>query len=60
MSRSKSKQVFDERLFLPLEDESQLLSQEGLQTLTRLAASENTDLQMTAAMYYLHVSHHCE
>ncbi|XP_035466374.1 vacuolar protein 8-like isoform X2 [Scophthalmus maximus] len=42
----------------PLHDESQLLSQEGLQTLTRLAASENTDLQMTAAMYYLHVSHH--
>uniref|UniRef100_A0A3B4WAA0 Vacuolar protein 8 n=1 Tax=Seriola lalandi dorsalis TaxID=1841481 RepID=A0A3B4WAA0_SERLL len=33
-------------------------SQEGLQTLSRLAASENTELQMTAAMYYLHLSHH--
>uniref|UniRef100_A0A3Q0SDH1 Vacuolar protein 8 n=1 Tax=Amphilophus citrinellus TaxID=61819 RepID=A0A3Q0SDH1_AMPCI len=37
--------------------ETQLLSQESLQTLNKLA-SENTDLQMTAAMYYLHLSHH--
>uniref|UniRef100_A0A3B4U0M3 Vacuolar protein 8 n=2 Tax=Seriola dumerili TaxID=41447 RepID=A0A3B4U0M3_SERDU len=45
-------------LHLLYDDETQLLSQEGLQTLSRLAASENTDLQMTAAMYYLHLSQH--
>ncbi|XP_059209892.1 uncharacterized protein LOC131988697 [Centropristis striata] len=39
-------------------DETQLLNQESLQALSRLATSENTDLQMTAAMYYLHLSHH--
>ncbi|XP_030575377.1 vacuolar protein 8-like [Archocentrus centrarchus] len=39
------------------DNETQLLSQESLQTLNKLA-SENTDLQMTAAMYYLHLSHH--
>ncbi|XP_029317274.1 vacuolar protein 8-like [Cottoperca gobio] len=40
------------------DDETQLLHQESLQTLSRLATSENTDLQMTAAMFYLHLSHH--
>ncbi|XP_051251872.1 uncharacterized protein LOC127361353 [Dicentrarchus labrax] len=40
------------------DDETQLLSQEHLQALNRLATSENIDLQMTAAMYYLHLSHH--
>ncbi|XP_070776613.1 uncharacterized protein [Enoplosus armatus] len=40
------------------DDETQLLNQESLRGLNRLATSENTDLQMTAAMYYLHVSHH--
>uniref|UniRef100_A0A3B4FK64 Vacuolar protein 8 n=1 Tax=Pundamilia nyererei TaxID=303518 RepID=A0A3B4FK64_9CICH len=32
----------------------------SLQTLNKLATSENTDLQMTSAMYYLHLSHHRE
>ncbi|XP_039992910.1 ankyrin and armadillo repeat-containing protein [Xiphias gladius] len=45
-------------LHLLYDDETQLLSQEGLRALNRLAASENADLQMTAAMYYLHLSHH--
>ncbi|KAG7229090.1 hypothetical protein INR49_013031 [Caranx melampygus] len=44
-------------LHLLYDDEAQLLSQEGLRTLSRLAASENPDHQMTAAMYYLHLSH---
>ncbi|XP_018559221.1 ankyrin and armadillo repeat-containing protein [Lates calcarifer] len=47
-----------QELHLLYDDETQLLSQEGLQTLNKLAASESTDLQMTAAMYYLHLSHH--
>ncbi|XP_068437192.1 uncharacterized protein [Clinocottus analis] len=47
-------------LHLLCDDESQLLNQESLRTLSRLASSDNTDLQTTAAMYYLHVSHHLE
>lgn len=47
-------------LFLLLDHETQLLNQENLQTLNRLAASQNPDLQMTAAVYYLHLSHHRE
>ncbi|KAM4542073.1 uncharacterized protein PAE49_018842 isoform 2-T2 [Odontesthes bonariensis] len=45
---------------LPLmcDDETQLLSQGSLQALSRLAASQNHDLQMCAAMSYLHISHH--
>ncbi|XP_074548725.1 uncharacterized protein LOC141806909 [Halichoeres trimaculatus] len=44
---------------LPLcDDETQLLNPDSLQTLNRLAASENRDLQISAAMYYLHLSHH--
>ncbi|KAM9341520.1 uncharacterized protein ABDE67_015170 [Symphorus nematophorus] len=43
---------------LQYDAETQLLNQESLQALNRLASSENTDLQMTAAMYYLHLSHH--
>lgn len=42
------------------DDETQLLSQESLKAVNTLSASEHTDLQMTAAMYYLHLSHHCE
>ncbi|TKS86964.1 Juxtamembrane domain-associated catenin p120 catenin -like protein [Collichthys lucidus] len=38
--------------------ETELLSNESLHALHRLAASEDRDLQMTAAMYYLHLSHH--
>ncbi|XP_054470267.1 uncharacterized protein LOC129103706 [Anoplopoma fimbria] len=45
-------------LHLLHDDDSQLLNQECLHALNRLASSENTDLQTTAAMYYLHVSHH--
>ncbi|KAK2892063.1 uncharacterized protein [Channa argus] len=37
-----------------------LFSLERLQALTALAASENTALQMSAAMYYLHLSHQLE
>ncbi|KAG7509862.1 vacuolar protein 8-like [Solea senegalensis] len=44
-------------LHLLYEDDSRLLSQDGLRAVGRLSASENTDLQMTAAVYYLHVSH---
>uniref|UniRef100_UPI0037E70E0D uncharacterized protein n=1 Tax=Semicossyphus pulcher TaxID=241346 RepID=UPI0037E70E0D len=40
------------------DDETQLLNPDSLQALNRLATSENTDLQMSAAMYYLHLSHH--
>ncbi|XP_040915825.1 ankyrin and armadillo repeat-containing protein isoform X2 [Toxotes jaculatrix] len=39
------------------DDETQLLSQESLQALNKLAVSENTGLQMSAAMHYLHLSH---
>ncbi|XP_060918965.1 uncharacterized protein LOC132993255 [Labrus mixtus] len=45
-------------LHLLNDDETQLPNPESLQALNRLAASENTDLQMTAAIYYLHLSHH--
>ncbi|XP_078134169.1 uncharacterized protein LOC144535515 isoform X2 [Sander vitreus] len=41
-----------------LYDDATLLNPGSLQALSRLATSENTDLQMTAAMYYLHLSHH--
>ncbi|CAK6966002.1 uncharacterized protein LOC128375855 [Scomber scombrus] len=44
-------------LHLLHDHETQLLNQESLQTLSRLAASEKPDLQMTAAVYYLHLSH---
>ncbi|XP_029349023.1 vacuolar protein 8-like [Echeneis naucrates] len=40
-----------------LGDDDTRLSQEDLRALSRLAASDNTDLQMTAALYYLHLSH---
>ncbi|XP_070698356.1 uncharacterized protein [Pempheris klunzingeri] len=40
------------------DDETQLLAQESLQALSTLATSENSDLQMTAALYYLYLSHH--
>ncbi|KAM8737893.1 uncharacterized protein AB9X84_022793 isoform 3-T3 [Acanthopagrus schlegelii] len=46
-------------LHLPCDAEA-LLNQESLQVLNRLSVSENTDLQMTAAMYYLHLSHNLE
>ncbi|XP_034713795.1 ankyrin and armadillo repeat-containing protein [Etheostoma cragini] len=41
-----------------LYDNETLLNPGSLQALSRLATSENTDLQMSAAMYYLHLSHH--
>ncbi|XP_073340594.1 uncharacterized protein [Pagrus major] len=41
-------------------DAEALLNQESLQVLNRLSTSENIDLQMTAAMYYLHLSHNLE
>ncbi|KAM8913701.1 LOW QUALITY PROTEIN: uncharacterized protein AB9W97_005864 [Spinachia spinachia] len=49
-----------EFLYLQLlnDEETQLLNQESLRTLTKLAFSENRDLQATATMFYLHVSHH--
>ncbi|XP_044230260.1 vacuolar protein 8-like [Thunnus albacares] len=45
-------------IHLMYDHETQLLNQESLQALNRLAASENPDLQMTAAVCYLHLSHH--
>ncbi|XP_034419539.1 vacuolar protein 8-like [Cyclopterus lumpus] len=45
-------------LHLLCDDENQLLNQESLRTLSRLASSDDADLQTTAAVYYLHVSHH--
>ncbi|XP_061599323.1 uncharacterized protein LOC133462198 [Cololabis saira] len=45
-------------LHLMCEDETQLISTGSFQALSRLAGSENADLQMAAAMYYLHISHH--
>lgn len=42
---------------LLLDNETQLLSEESLQALSRLASSDNSDLQMTAAMCYLEFSH---
>ncbi|XP_029901003.1 vacuolar protein 8-like [Myripristis murdjan] len=41
-------------------DETPVLNQECLQALSRLAASEDSDLQRAAAMCYLHLSHHLE
>ncbi|XP_039898511.1 vacuolar protein 8-like isoform X2 [Simochromis diagramma] len=56
---SERRTAFDlPSLRLNCDNETQLLSQESLQTLNKLATSENTDLQMTSAMYYLHLSHH--
>ncbi|XP_037603222.1 ankyrin and armadillo repeat-containing protein [Sebastes umbrosus] len=52
--RRRTREVLS--LHLLYDDEP--LNQESLQTLSRLATSENTDLQMTAAVYYLHLSHH--
>ncbi|XP_026195218.1 vacuolar protein 8-like [Anabas testudineus] len=40
------------------DDGANLLNQKSLQALSTLAASENIDLQMSAAVYYLHLSHH--
>uniref|UniRef100_A0A3B5PUN2 Vacuolar protein 8 n=1 Tax=Xiphophorus maculatus TaxID=8083 RepID=A0A3B5PUN2_XIPMA len=37
---------------------TQVFNQRSLQALNRLAASQNADLQMSAAIYYLHISHH--
>ncbi|KAK5857905.1 hypothetical protein PBY51_011115 [Eleginops maclovinus] len=46
---------------LSLNDEELLLDdEESLQTLSRLSASQNTELQTTAAMFYLHLSHHLQ
>lgn len=47
-------------MFVPLDDGANLLNQKSLQALSTLAASENIDLQMSAAVYYLHLSHHRE
>ncbi|KAK2826548.1 hypothetical protein Q5P01_020762 [Channa striata] len=44
-------------LHLLYDNGTPLFNRESLQALTRLAAAENADLQMTAAMYYLHLSH---
>ncbi|KAM3594598.1 uncharacterized protein V6R79_010598 [Siganus canaliculatus] len=44
-------------LHLLHDGESQLLNEESLQVLNRLANSEDRDHQMAAAMYYLHLSH---
>ncbi|KAM4625070.1 uncharacterized protein ACJ7VT_003550 isoform 2-T2 [Polymixia lowei] len=40
--------------------ETPVLNQQYLHALNRLAASENCDLQRTAAMHYLYLSHHLE
>ncbi|CAJ1074491.1 vacuolar protein 8-like [Xyrichtys novacula] len=62
--RSTPERVFRRRRtelqsLLPLcDDETQLLNPDSLQTLNSLSTSENTELQMSAAMYYLHLSHH--
>lgn len=47
-------------LFVFLDAETQHHNQEIHQALNRLATSKNTDLQMIAALYYVHLSHHCE
>ncbi|KAK1875511.1 Vacuolar protein 8 [Dissostichus eleginoides] len=47
------------RTRLSLNDEElQLHVEESLQTLSRLSASEDIELQKTAAMFYLQLSHH--
>ncbi|XP_038155468.1 vacuolar protein 8-like [Cyprinodon tularosa] len=38
-------------------DEIQIFNQRSLQALDRLSVSQNADLQMTAAIYYLYISH---
>ncbi|XP_034530538.1 vacuolar protein 8-like [Notolabrus celidotus] len=45
-------------LHLLCDDETQFLNPDSLRALNKLATSDNTDLQMSAAMYYLHLSHH--
>ncbi|XP_032403653.1 vacuolar protein 8-like [Xiphophorus hellerii] len=45
-------------LQLMCDDGTQVFNQRSLQALNRLAASQNADLQMSAAIYYLHISHH--
>ncbi|XP_008397329.1 vacuolar protein 8-like isoform X4 [Poecilia reticulata] len=45
-------------LQLMCDDETQVFNQRSLQALNQLAASQNADLQMSAAIYYLHISHH--
>uniref|UniRef100_A0A3Q2NP66 Vacuolar protein 8 n=1 Tax=Fundulus heteroclitus TaxID=8078 RepID=A0A3Q2NP66_FUNHE len=40
------------------DDEIPVFNQRRLQALCRLAASQNADLQITVAIYYLHISHH--
>ncbi|MEQ2220417.1 hypothetical protein ILYODFUR_005263 [Ilyodon furcidens] len=45
-------------LQLMYDDKIQVFNQRSLQALNRLAASQNADLQMTAAIYYSHISHH--
>ncbi|XP_043998476.1 vacuolar protein 8-like isoform X2 [Gambusia affinis] len=45
-------------LQLMCDDETQVFNQRSLPALKRLAASQNADLQMSAAIYYLHISHH--
>ncbi|XP_014824448.1 PREDICTED: vacuolar protein 8-like [Poecilia mexicana] len=45
-------------LQLMCDDETHVFNQRSLQALNRLAASQNADLQMSAAIYYLHISHH--
>lgn len=47
-------------LFFLLDDGAHLLDLKSLQALSILAASEDADLQMGAALYYLHLGHHCE
>ncbi|KAM6912222.1 uncharacterized protein FYW49_010730 [Xenentodon cancila] len=44
-------------LHLMCDTETHLLSEGSFTALSRLAASENADLQMAAAMCYLHISH---
>ncbi|KAM4723432.1 LOW QUALITY PROTEIN: uncharacterized protein FYW61_014188 [Anableps anableps] len=45
-------------LQLMYDDEIQVFNHRSLQALNGLAASQNADLQMTAAIHYLHISHH--
>lgn len=56
------KHQMDQTLFFLLfsDDGTQVFNQRSLQALNRLAASQNADLQMSAAIYYLDISHHCE
>ncbi|XP_041667970.1 vacuolar protein 8-like [Cheilinus undulatus] len=54
--KRKTRELLSQHLLC--DDETQLLHPDSLKALNRLAASENSDLQMSAAMYYLHLSHH--